>query len=482
MNIVNIKSAAADIPKAERGRGWRIVLLILVVGAVSIWIGEYVASSPDITRILGLAILVPMIGFIRLCPQLAALALSYAWPLLAQLSLFGLPGISVISVWIILWLLLLHSPSVPFLLLRNRFSLYMLTCLLGFLFIGVFNAAARGFPSSSLLYIFDLLRGWLGFVAVGILSCRTLDDLKVMLRLLPVVFLLYPLALPVEAWQDFFTSRIYSQTVFNVGLEYGLLNVNLLGSTASLASIVALANAIQCRRSKLKWLFLVLFVIEALLGLLTGARQFLISWLLGVLVLSLMLGKRQGIVWMIVLAIVVFLGFQALLDILPEGGFRMRFVELTRPIDTWSSASVTSRLSDYREAFEFWMRAPILGFGFLGRFSHNGFLDILVQTGIVGLLLLLTFCVATVRQFFLVLRQAGSDSKEFRFDQVIIPLLASFFVQQHISGGVWGMDLGVFIILLGAMLNVIAYHQRKAVGQRRTSSISPDKRQLLHAR
>ena len=238
----------------------------------------------------------------------------------------------------------------------------------------------------------------------------------------------------------------------------------------------------QCGRSKVKSLFFFLFVIEALLGLLTGARQFLLSWLLGLVVLGFMQGLRRGVLGVIVLAIVASLGFQALLDILPEGGFRVRFVELTRPVDTWLSVSVTSRLSDYGEAFELWMRAPILGFGFLGRFSHSAFLDILVQTGIVGLFLLLTFCVATVRQFFLVLRQASSESGKFRFGQVIMPLLAGFFVQQNISGGVWGMDLAVFIVLLGAMLSVIAHHQHGAVGQGRTSSISPDKRQLLHAR
>lgn len=104
---MNISGVVSDAARVERAGGWRITAL-LVLGALCILIGNYVAPGPEITVILGLAILIPMIGIIHLSPPMAALAVVYAWPLRAELSVFGLPGISAVSAWTILWLLLLH--------------------------------------------------------------------------------------------------------------------------------------------------------------------------------------------------------------------------------------------------------------------------------------------------------------------------------------------------------------------------------------
>lgn len=435
--------------------GMAVALLVLTLR---------VAISLDMSSVAAVSVFALIVMVIHLSPPIAPFVLIYGWALFADSKMFGMPIITMISVWLILWLVLLRPTSEPLPFIENRFGLPAMLVVCAFLLSGVVSLLGSGGwkEQSVILYNVDLWRGWLGFLLVGILACRRLGDLKTTLQAIPFAFLIYPLTLPLDAWRDFFTRGVTQEYALGIGLSAGMLNTNVLGSAAGIASVVALACATQRVRLSLKLVFILLFIAEAMVGIMSGARQFVISWFVGLIVLGFMHGKRRGFLLLVALAIVAFLGYQILGVILPPtSGFYTRFAELTRPFDIWQTRSLGSRLGDFANTLETWKASPVFGTGFLYRTSHNLFLDMGAQTGIIGLLLFLAFCTATIWRFSRILVQPGGGLAGFRFGQILVPLLTAYFVLQNISGGVWGMDAAIFIVLLGSMLGIVACSQHR---------------------
>lgn len=425
-----------------------------------------------------------MIIVTRLSPPVAALSQLYGWALFGGMDFAGfwiiprIPTISTLAVWTVLWLLhwrrvdgSLKHVDQPVVI--GHFVLVSLFFSIGFL--GAFQAGHLSNPLVR-LYVLDIVRGWLGYLVIALLGCRNWSDLKIVLIGLPFAFLIFPLTLPLQAWQDFFGYGLFSASALSRGLNYGSLNTNTLGQAAAVASVVAAAVALTLSRSRLRRWMLTLLVVAGAIAFMTFSRQSLISWLVGLFVIGIALGSRRGIVWLVILSLSVYIGAQAVTAVLPAGsGFYTRLVELTEPPETWESRSFTIRQSEYEEAVERWLEAPLFGVGFGGqrfdviasvdripgeynfalRGTHNLFLGILVQTGLAGMLLLLAFALSLLRCFLRIVQRAPglcrSDARLAR--TAIMAAFACMFVQQNISGGL-GLASSSLMFLLGALLGV----------------------------
>lgn len=225
----------------------------------------------------------------------------------------------------------------------------------------------------------------------------------------------------------------------------------------------------------------VLFFISSTIVFMTSSRQALLGWISGLVTLAILSGFRRGLILLAGLSLLIYVGAQAAISILPrDSGFEVRLSELTQASETWASQSFTIRQNEFKEAVEKWREAPFFGVGFggqrfdelpssqlneiddLGAFSyalygtHNVFLAILAQTGVVGLILLLSFCIGILRHFFSTLKRVQDTNRTNATlaKVAVLSALVSIFVMQNISGGL-GVSSSNLIFLFGALLGTI---------------------------
>jgi O-antigen ligase len=420
-----------------------------------------------------------------LSPPLAGLFLLYGIALISMSEFSGfwvvprLPIYSLLTVWTLLWMLIRRRIDKSYKFLMRPVVMIHLALILAFFGIGFVGALLSGNLSNPLVafYNWDVFRGWIGFLVVGLFACRDLSDLKALLVALPFALLIYPLSIPLSSWQDFIGTGLSSSQILGVGLGYGSLNTNTLGQASAVASVVAMGAALTVRRARLSLLMFMLFGITGTLVFVTVSRQSIISLFLGLLFIIAVAGFRRGLLWLALLILLVSFGIQVVAGGLSgETGFQNRLLELTQNPETWRSHSFEIRLRDIEEATDTWLKAPWFGAGFGGqnydvvatadrasgeysfelRGTHNLFLGILAQTGICGLILFLCFWFNIVRRFLLLLRRLPVKLQgERKLPKVaILAAFSCIFVQQNISGGL-GVGSSSLVFLLGALLGVL---------------------------
>jgi len=185
--------------------------------------------------------------------------------------------------------------------------------------------------------------------------------------------------------------------------------------------------------------------------------------------------SRQGVALLVMVVTMSYVGGLALINILPQGsGFQTRLLELTQPAEYeyWETQSVTTRLDDFRGAIDVWLSRPILGRGFIADVSHNLFLGILVETGVVGLVLFIGLWLSTTRRFLQSVARVAISRDEARLIRIaVLAYLACIMVQLNISGGRGG-GYHAYLIL-GAMLGVIGFADSQARPERIPSQPDP---------
>lgn len=441
-----------------------------------------VAAAFQANWIMVLPMFFVMVPITRLSPPVTALSLLYGWVLFGDVNLpsslsgFHIPVLSLLTVWIILLLIYRRNMDGTLKYLSRWVVGTYILLIMAFFATGILVALFAGFLSNPFVqyYNWDIFRGWIGYLIVGMLGCRNLNDLKVIFIGLPMAFIVYPFSLPVSSWQSLFTQGIYSSSVFSIGLGYGSLNTNVLGQAASLAGVVAAGN-LSLKKSRLYWGIMVsLFAVCSLIAFMTASRQAILSLVAGLCIIGLVSGFRRGVIVLLSIVFFFYLGGQALISLLPDdSGFQSRLLELTEPVDTWKSQSFTLRYKDIVESMEKWWESPFVGKGFGGqnyeilegqdeyndflvRGTHNLFTGILVQTGILGFGLFIFFVIGILTRFLKFVKCAPPLwSMVARHSRVvIIGSMFCIFVQQNISGGL-GIGSTTMIFLLGALLGVI---------------------------
>jgi hypothetical protein len=137
-------------------------------------------------------------------------------------------------------------------------------------------------------------------------------------------------------------------------------------------------------------------------------------------------------------------------------GLQARLLELGTPIEDWQTKGGTVRLDDFSDAWATWFRGDIFfGRGFIERPSHNIFLGILVETGLVGLLLFVSFWLTSTLQFLRNTSLTGRRPATGMLRIAILSGLLCVLTQQNISGGSNAGNLAN--LLLGLILGVSAY-------------------------
>lgn len=454
-----------------------ILLFVLIIGsriAVSLQVG-WIAFMP---------LFILTIVTARLSPPITGLSLLFGWIVYADVDISGfwliprLPTISLLTIWIIAWLIFWRNADQSLQHIQQPIVIAHSALLFACLAIGYIVAILTGNLASSIVqaYIWDILRGWLGYFVVALLSCRNMNDLTVLLIGLPVAALIYPMSLPLNVWQDFLGYRISSSNILGAGLSYGSLNTNTLGQAMGLAGVISFAIILMTSSMPLRGRMTPVMIACIIVTLMTGSRQSLIGLLIGMSFAVILSGKRLAIMSFVLLILSFSFGAGLLPAILPDGsGLQKRLVELTQPPETWESRSYSTRMDDFMHAFERWQDSPIFGVGFGGqstdvvflpdygfelRGTHSLLLGILVQTGLVGSLLFFIFIISiTMRFLMLIHKTTWTDLADKRLIQVAIPAaFACILVQQNISGGL-GVGSSAMIFFFGALLSVIGEYQ-----------------------
>ena len=163
-----------------------------------------------------------------------------------------------------------------------------------------------------------------------------------------------------------------------------------------------------------------------------------------------------------------------------ESGIKSRLYEVTQDAETWKSRSASIRLSDMDDAVRRWRESPLFGVGFGAqqiqllpaedetgtlanydqfvfplRGTHNLFLGLLAQTGLLGLALFLWFAASVVKGFFRTVRFADGYAQDdlWMAKVAVMCLLACLFLQYNISGAL-GMGSFVFMFLMGTLIGM----------------------------
>jgi len=437
-------------------------------------------------------VLIGMVIVTRLSPPVTALFFLFGWVLINQLGIVQqgisrIPAFSIFSVWTFALLIFRRSSNVPIKNIFDSAFIKYIILLLIFFAIGFFGAFYRGHLKNPLVgqYIFDIVRGWIGFLMIAFLGCRDIEDFKVIIIGLPFAFLIYPLSLPLESWLRVLYLAQSTTHTLNIGLGYGSLNTDILGQGAAVAIVVAAAVFFCSKQPLLRILISCLVLVLVVITSLTGARQSIVSILIGLTMIAIFLGIRNhllnGILLLIFIVIFAFGTSFLIINLLPEdSGLVTRLADITKPIDNWSTNSASERIEDFKDAITVWLEAPVFGVGFGGQRilevppfadssmsginylmygTHNLVLGIMVQTGIFGLTLFFFFCAGITRHFFKITKKIYKGSGKLRHNIVdisVIAVLACIATQQNISGGI-GIASSYFIFLMGCMLGVISW-------------------------
>ncbi len=451
--------------------------------------GSRIAVGVGAGWIMLLPFAVALFWIVRLSPPVSGIIMIFGWALFAGMDFPAtgyIPRIPAITVLILSSLLFLIYWSIRQHGGKSLLSLVIqrpLLILTAFLSCGLLRTAQLGLLANPLIrfYVYDSFRTWLGFLALGILCCRSIRDFKVIVFSFPFAFLIYPLQLPLHVWAEFFTEKLWSQEVLNVGLGFGALNTNTLGQAAALAAVLAGLVLAHNSSFAIRAVLVGLFAISEVIVLMTSSRQALLAFIAGLILLGIFAWKRGGFLWIACCALIFAAGVQGMIFFLPrESGIKSRLVEVTQDVGTWESQSASVRLTDMEEAVNRFREAPVFGVGFGAqqihelpadnetttladynryafslRGTHNLFLGILAQTGLLGLTLFLWFAASVVKSFFKTVRLADGYRQDdlWMVKTAVYCLLACLLLQYNISGGL-GMGSYIFMFLMGAMIGV----------------------------
>jgi O-antigen ligase len=197
-------------------------------------------------------------------------------------------------------------------------------------------------------------------------------------------------------------------------VQVGGQNYLGLGRVVGLGALVAFTSWLFGRpMSFVNVLFLVLFAALAFVAMIGGGRGPVLA-IAGPILLTLLLGpqlarrrilykRRQiSIIWLMSALIAGLSTYIAVTDRIPRS--------LERLETTIVQGEVGSRVKRYEDTFEYWPEAPVLGQGAgswpilegtpewrTGSYPHNLFFETLVESGVVGLILLVALLVVALR-------------------------------------------------------------------------------------
>ena len=321
----------------------------------------------------------------------------------------------------------------------------------------MFESSPRN-TNSLLHYVF--LSHWLAFIAMGILACVTRAELKTFLVVFSLFYVAELFALPMQFYIEFFRN-IYVECQA-MALSLGNVNRAYLGYLAAMASVISLSLA-HNHEKNLKRMFYASSLLAVVVLFLAGSKGPVLAWIISACFVMLFVDRQEMMRSLAIVGVVAsVVGVSALVGhpLIPCGTVK-QFID--------SSHSYTSRVDLASEAIDtFAQRQPSIqsqpiqaspavppplvakilpelanttpelsknsyllhmlvggGFGASTRsvnpetgqmLIHSGslnlFLDLLVETGVIGTIFFLLALVVLVVTFFrTLLRQDFIDRK-----------------------------------------------------------------------
>ena len=265
--------------------------------------------------------------------------------------------------------------------------------------------------------------GWLKILRFSILSStifitpiiflKNSKDSKSMLNYFKIISVIILVGMLMNLIFLFLSGELISYLI-----RVSILGANPIALSRTLAAIAAMVTVIGIRRKGFQQFLSLIILIPILLAIVsTGSRGPLLSYFLGMIIFTILFELKNfkfrsffSISTSILFVIILF-------NILPEN-LTSRFVNIAQGDNILSSAglenvnTINSRLDFYLMSINTWISdfktfAVGLGSGgfsslFLWRdfrwYPHNIFLEILVEFGIIGIFLILTFMFFSIKQ------------------------------------------------------------------------------------
>jgi O-antigen ligase len=255
-----------------------------------------------------------------------------------------------------------------------------------------------------------------------------------------------------------------------------------LGQNETTLSVVAglvIILSFTLRSVSIPVLSIVFSVVAAVVMLLAGGKAGILGSVLSV-ILYFLLKKKVGSALLSLAAIVV-LGFVLLSVVAPLRAYVDSYAEegqadtLTGRTDLWVAAIPVVRQS------------PILGHGYMAsRFVklqvegvrweashlHNGFLEVLYNNGIVGLLFVLYMHAIIIKNLLRVIRQPGAPRELYEIAVGFLAIYANLLINSFFNATIGGRPGTLFMIFLA--LFVLGESLRKQLTQRSAPRAQPD--------
>ena len=192
--------------------------------------------------------------------------------------------------------------------------------------------------------------------------------------------------------------RFYAEESNRITIQLGtnpLIDPNYLGACLVAPSFLALYKAFEGSKKyrRISWIATFIIITGVFL---TGSRGALLAWGVGVfLIFCKKFFHRPNIKKVALFIATCMIGVVAALIIIPEAYFERMF-----DMGTWMDPSNMRRLSLWKNAIDYIGQRPLLGYGLgntvatVGEAAHSTYLDIFVQTGVIGGFLFVLLLVA----------------------------------------------------------------------------------------
>jgi len=170
------------------------------------------------------------------------------------------------------------------------------------------------------------------------------------------------------------------------------LNSNTLSFLAAVVSSYGLIRYVFSKKIKIKMLYFSIFLMGLSVLFLAQGRTSIISFTLGILLISFLLGELKKIRYFIFIVLIIGISYYAIKGNININNFDLLFEYLSRGSTVEQLETISGRTELWEMAIEKVQKSPFIGYGFYvttvyGPYGpHNSMLQVLLYSGFIGLL------------------------------------------------------------------------------------------------